>query len=386
MKKIETLRTKLDEHGIECALITSPNNIFYLLEYAPNQLSVSLNNNIATLFISSDRAVLITMDYEAEFIKQQLDSSVEVISYPTWTGIGEYNDYLTNRTIDTSTSVVSTLKTLITTTTIGVEKQSISYEFLMNFNEYETTDITSILLAMRMIKTPEEIATFKKLCKIQSNALKTVAHNIKEGISELELYEIYKQQIDQSNYCYISHWTMLCSGHNSSYLSTPTTKKIGKNDIIKFDGGVNLGFKYFTTDMSRSFIVGTNQELAKIKSVLVDAQQLIINNMRPGVTCSSLFEIGFNHVKKYYPGYVRGHLGHSISFGPSTFEPPFINPNDHTVLKPGMILCIEVPMYIANLGGMNIEDMVLVTEDGCEVLTRYVDHYEYENISNNNVL
>ncbi len=379
MKKLEKLRNIMQNNSIDNVVVTSPNNIFYLIGYAPNQLSVSLNSNIATLHITQNSATLITMDYEAQFIKQMLDEEVEAISYKTWTGIGEYNDFLSTRENITVSSSVEILKSLLVAGTVGLELDSISHSYIQNFESY--TNITQLLLEMRKVKTDEEIETFRKLCKIQTKALKQVALNIKPGISEQELYSIYKQEVANSNYCVASAWTMLCSGINSAYLSTPTNRQIHENDMIKFDGGVNLEFKYFTTDMSRSFVIGENPVLSEIKKVLVKAQQLIISNMKPGVKCSELFNIGMDYVKSHYPGYVRGHLGHSISFGPSTFEPPFINASDNTVLEPGMILCIEVPFYASDIGGMNIEDMVLITNSGHEVLTADIDHYEYEKLN-----
>ncbi len=376
MVKINKMQTLMKENNINQVVITSPNNIFYLCGYAPNQLSVSLNNNIAVLYINLEKAVIITMDYESEFIKKQVSPEIEVLSYTTWTGIGSEEEYKIERDVDTSITLIEILKRIMSNEIIGLELNSISHQFIQNFDNY--TDISNMLLSMRKIKTNEEIEIFRKLCKIQSLALKKMAHSICEGISENELIKVYRNEIFKSNYCVPSAWTMLCSGVNSAYLSTPTSRKIEKNDMIKFDGGVNLEFSYYTTDMSRSFVVGENKLLKEVKDVLVNAQRLMIENVKPGIKCSELFNIGYNYVKAIYPGYVRGHLGHSISFGPSTFEPPFISINDNTVLEAGMIFCIEVPMYIKDIGGMNIEDMVLVTEDGYEVLTNYVDHYEYE--------
>ena len=68
------------------------------------------------------------------------------------------------------------------------------------------------------------------------------------------------------------------------------------------------------------------------------------------------------------PNYSRGHFGHSIGMDDQTEEPPFIGPND-SVLEPGMVMCLELPYYPADVGGFNIEDMILVTESGHEVLT-----------------
>lgn len=377
MKKLEKFKKLLKNKGLSQVLITIPNDIYYLIGHSPNQLSVSGNSNIATLYISQDRTVLITMDYEHKFIENQVDNGVEVISYKTWTGIGTTEEYKTNREFNSGQSSIDVVKTLLTDEPLGLQLSSISYQYANNFEN--VVDISNLLFEMKMIKTDREIEEFRNLCKIQTTALKEMTKAIKVGITEKELIDVYRNSVFASNYCVPSAWTMLCSGVNSAYLSTPTNKKIEANDVIKFDGGVNMEYSYFTTDMSRSFVVGKQEELANVKRVLVDAQKLMIDNIKPGIKCSEIFEIGFNYVKNFYPGYVRGHLGHSISFGPSTFEPPFINKTDDTIMQEGMIFCIEVPLYIKDKGGFNIEDMVLVTNNGAEVLTSDIDHYEYEN-------
>ena len=87
------------------------------------------------------------------------------------------------------------------------------------------------------------------------------------------------------------------------------------------------------------------------------------------------FDLGFQFVKQEFPFYTRGHLGHSISMGPQTAEAPYISPNQDGVLQPGMILSVENPMYITGYNGFNIEDMILITEDGMELLTPLTPHW-----------
>ncbi|ARE65202.1 hypothetical protein ADH76_16055 [Enterocloster clostridioformis] len=83
----------------------------------------------------------------------------------------------------------------------------------------------------------------------------------------------------------------------------------------------------------------------------------------------------FEKADKCCTSYRRCHCGHSISLGPATAEEPYINASTNRLLEPGMVLAMEVPCYIRGVNGFNIEDMVLITEDGREVLTPKMPHY-----------
>ena len=89
--------------------------------------------------------------------------------------------------------------------------------------------------------------------------------------------------------------------------------------------------------------------------------------LRPGIEAAQLFRIGYKPLAEagLQPTVVL--LGHGL--GVDTHEPPFLVPTDHTLLEAGMVLTIEVVVYTDQLWSMNLEDMVLVTEEGCEFLT-----------------
>lgn len=88
-----------------------------------------------------------------------------------------------------------------------------------------------------------------------------------------------------------------------------------------------------------------------------------------------LYRIGYQWVKNAFPGYVRGHMGHSISLGPQTAEARIISAAETRPLEAGMVLAVEAPCYIEGKGGFNIKDMVLITETGAAVLTPLTPHY-----------
>ena len=152
--------------------------------------------------------------------------------------------------------------------------------------------------------------------------------------------------------------------------------KIQKGDVVKFDAGVNAEFDFYTTDTSRAWVMeGADPALYKLKDRLYEAQRRMIAAAKPGLPINELYHIAYDYVKEMFPSYRRGHQGHSISMGPATAEAPYINPTTTRPLEAGMVLAMEVPCYIGGVQGFNIEDMVLITEDGCEVLTPNTPHY-----------
>jgi Xaa-Pro aminopeptidase len=148
---------------------------------------------------------------------------------------------------------------------------------------------------------------------------------------------------------------------------------------VKFDGGVNAGYHYYTTDMARTYVMptaetqrGADADYAlkrRIKSVLFDALRRAEEVLGPGVKTRDVFYAGFEQVRESFGWYERGHIGHSMSIGPFTTEPPMLAPHDETVVEPGMLFAVELPCYIRGFAGFNLEDIVLVTDDGIEILT-----------------
>jgi Xaa-Pro aminopeptidase len=101
---------------------------------------------------------------------------------------------------------------------------------------------------------------------------------------------------------------------------------------------------------------------------MLDGEEAAIQRMRPGVLACEVFEAAMESARQSgVPHYRRHHCGHAI--GLDTYEIPIIRPDDHTPLEAGMTFCIETPYYELGLGGIQVEDMVLVTDSGVEMLT-----------------
>ncbi len=111
-------------------------------------------------------------------------------------------------------------------------------------------------------------------------------------------------------------------------------------------------------------------EAAELYEHLRQAHARAVEAIRPGVPASRVYEVASTAMQAAgYPGYRRGHFGHSLGLDTFHEEPPFLAPGDATRLQPGMVLAVETPFYGPDLGPVMIEDLVLVTDAGHEYLT-----------------
>ena len=237
-------------------------------------------------------------------------------------------------------------------------------------------NISDLFVFARSVKTPEEIEMFRTLCRAADAGFTAVSQMVKVGVSEQDMVRTFRETVIATGKAAPSAWSMFSTGESGSRLTIPGDAVVQKGDVVKFDAGVNAEFDFYTTDTSRSWVMdGADPALYKLKDRLYEGQRRMIAAARPGLPINELYHIAYDYVKEAFPSYRRGHQGHSISMGPATAEAPYINASTTRPLEAGMVLAMEVPCYISGVQGFNIEDMVLITEDGCEVLTPNTPHY-----------
>lgn len=392
MNNARKLRDLLAAKDLQAVLLTTPEHCYYATGLSPHQLTVSRMPGFAyaVMDIESEDNYVITMDYEAPALEGK-NSQVQVLAYDTWVGVKSKEEWLDGKDHGQVAKLRSSLDLLEelfhehgwTQARVGLELKHLPVEHFQRlkerFPDVSWQDVSDDFIFARSIKNADEINIYRQLTEASDKALLEMSRHVQVGANELDLIQIYKTACMQ-NGVYPSSWSMLGAGPNSSILQLPKDHCISEGDCLRFDGGCEAGFRFFKTDFSRTWIVGKAcPKLLESKKVLTSVQQLMIQSIKPGMRFSELFHLGFDQVKKYIPNYRRGHLGHSISLGPGTADLPHISPGEDRQLEEGMILAVEVPFYIRNYQGFNIEDMVLVKADGAEVLTYRTPHYlEFE--------
>lgn len=244
-----------------------------------------------------------------------------------------------------------------------------TYEALRRtFPENELIDCEQTLYDTRSIKHPLEIDRLRRaafLCDAgleyairhisESQTLDEVRINFEAGVDKAQR-EIPSQSVSEKTFLF-------------PHIGKGSNTTIRAGDVVKLDCGVKVDG--YWSDICRHVCVGQpNKKQMRVHGALLAGFQAGLTQIQPGNKMSDIYSAALKAVRENgLPNYSRGHFGHSIGMDDQVEEPPFIGPND-TVLEPGMVICLEVPYYPADVGGFNIEDIILIANEGHKVFTK----------------
>lgn len=219
---------------------------------------------------------------------------------------------------------------------------------------------------LRIIKNKDEILKIEKSCKLGDKTFDYILRNIKLGITEKELaFKI--EFFIKKNGGDISFPPIVAYGANSANPHhLPTAKQLIKNSIILLDFGAKLD--NYCSDMSRTIFFGkpTTEQKSIYKTVLC-AQQKAIDSLAMDIKASEIDKIARDYITSQGYKTIPHSLGHGV--GIEVHESPHLSPKSKDMLKEGMVFSVEPGIYIPNLGGVRIEDLVVLTKNGPRLLT-----------------
>ncbi len=223
------------------------------------------------------------------------------------------------------------------------------------------------LAALRQIKTSAELHAIRQAQKITDNTFAAILPRITAGRTERELMLDMEFTLRRMGSDGIAFDFIVVSGKNSALPhGVPTNKKLEKGDFITMDfGAVVNGYR---SDMTRTVALGeVSDEQRTVYTTVLAAQSAALAAIRPGIHCNAVDKIARDLLDTRYAGCFGHGLGHSV--GIDIHESPSFNTRCETPLTPGMVMTVEPGIYRTEQYGVRIEDMVVVTEDGCENLT-----------------
>lgn len=249
---------------------------------------------------------------------------------------------------------------------IGFEKNHVTY------SEYETMKdrlsaklipVENIIEDLRTIKDEQEIATIQKAVEITEKAFEHILDYIEEGMTEIQVaneLDFYMRKLGATS---VSFDTIVASGYRSAMPhGVASEKKIEQGDMITIDFGCY--YNGYVSDMTRTFALGDpGEELKQIYQIVLDANLMATEAAEAGVTGAELDKIARDYISDHGYGEQFGHsLGHGI--GLEVHEGPGINYRNKKPLEVNTIITNEPGIYVAGLGGVRIEDDLVIKEDG----------------------
>ncbi|MGI6712985.1 MAG: M24 family metallopeptidase [Bacillota bacterium] len=344
-QRVQKLRRFLQSENIDAALIVQPENRYYFSGFTGTS---------GFLFITPSSKYLLTdFRYAEQAVKQSPGSTI--ITYDK--------------------DVKDDLKVLLDRLDgkrIGIEENYLTYRQYKEFQESfkrEFLGISEQVNRIRSVKDASEIQCLKKAAFLVDQAFEYIITQIKPGISEQEIsleLEFFMRRKGASG---ASFDFIVASGERSSLPHGVAGKKIIHNgDFITMDFGCI--WQGYHSDTTRTVVMGKiDSKQADIYQIVYQAQTTALKEVRPGISCHNLDRIAREIIEKNGYGSYFGHsLGHGV--GLEIHETPRVGPDSSIVLEPGMVITIEPGIYIPNWGGVRIEDMVLVTSDGYQALTK----------------
>jgi Xaa-Pro aminopeptidase len=250
---------------------------------------------------------------------------------------------------------------------VGFEDDTITVaQFNMlktKLNGYEFVPASEAIAMERIVKTEVEIVKIAEAENVTQKALEEVIPQIKVGMSEKEVSDMITYAMLKNGAQGLAFENVVCFGETSAcpHHKPSADVLLNKNDIILVDIGARVNG--YCGDMTRTFCLGQpNARLAKMHKIVLEAQLFALKNIKAGITCREADSIAREYLIAHgFKNEFSHSLGHGI--GIQVHERPFVSPRSEEVLRENMIISVEPGVYIDGLGGIRIEDIVVVKND-----------------------
>ncbi|OHS35851.1 metallopeptidase [Staphylococcus sp. HMSC62B09] len=349
MSKIEKITKQLQHEQADAAWITTPLNVFYFTGYR----SEPHERLFALLITANGDQTLYCPKMEVEEVKNS----------PFEGKIIGYLDTENPFEIDPS----SFNKLLIESEHLTVKRQR---ELTQNFGVQHYGDIDQTIKELRNIKNESEIENIREAAKLADKCIEIGTEFLKVGVTEREVVNHIENEIKKFGVSEMSFDTMVLFGdHAASPHGTPGERKLVKDEYVLFDLGVI--YNHYCSDMTRTVKFGTPSEEAQtIYNIVLEAETNAIEAIKAGVPLQDIDKIARDIINDAgYGDYFPHRLGHGLGLEEHEYQD--VSSTNSNLLEAGMVITIEPGIYVPNVAGVRIEDDILVTENGYEILTNY---------------
>ena len=356
MNKIKQLQSYLNEMDVDAAFITNPDNVFYVSGFKSDPHERLLG-------------VMVFKDSEPFLICPQME--IPDAKNAGWTGeiVGHVDTENALEVLHrTASSKTASIKKL------AIEKSHMTVDRYEALNEFfsnpEFLALDDKVNAMRVIKDEAELEILREAAALADYAIEVAAENLREGITEIELMTEIELALKKRGVTHMSFDTTVLAGSKAASPHGKTgDRKIQKGDLVLFDLGVV--HKGYCSDITRTLAFGEpSEEQKEVYEIVRRAEAAALNAVKPGVTAAELDQAAREVIEKEgYGEFFTHRLGHGL--GISVHEFPSLHGSNNMAMEAGMVFTLEPGIYVPGKVGVRIEDDVVVTENGVEVLTNF---------------
>jgi Xaa-Pro aminopeptidase len=352
--RLERLRPLLGEAGADSLLVTTLPNIRYLTGFS---------GSAALLLVTETEALLVTDGRYRTQAAEQVEGAGVVGSVELVIGGGQaQRDAVVTAATDRGGRV-------------GLESENVSWgskrRWAGALGSVELVATAGVVERLRLVKDAGEVARMAAAAAIADAALGEILGMVGEGRSEQEVALALDTAMRRLGSDDRAFETIVASGPNAAKPhARPGPRTIGPGDPVVIDFGAT--FDGYRSDMTRTFCVGGNPapELARVFEVVAEAQAAGVKAVAAGVVSGEIDRVCRDRIAESGWGAAFEHgTGHGV--GLDIHEAPSVAQGSTAILTPGVVVTVEPGIYLAGVGGVRIEDTVVVTDQGCRPLTEF---------------
>lgn len=353
---LDRARAAAQECGLDALVLTSPENVAYVSGAAPPSQRTVRSRIAAALIPCSGPTALVAVALEEDVVRAQ--SRLDQLTL--------YREF-EQHPVDV---VADRLRHLdVADGRIGTEEAYMSVAERRRLKgalpRASLTAVDDLLSTLRQIKTPAEVARIREIGRAAQRIARDSLADAGAGTTERELAHAIQEAYGAAGG---DHLTMLVVGsgpRSAAVNAPPTNRALEPGDIVRIDIIGTKGNYY--SDVARTAVVGApTGEQQRVYDLLSEVHHSMLSELAPGVSTSDVY--GRYRAAMEAAGLPPYHfVGHGL--GISLHEEPFCRAQGSITLQPGMVLCIEPLTLLDGRFGIQLEDEVLITDTGCELIT-----------------
>jgi Xaa-Pro aminopeptidase len=362
--RLRRVREGMGRRGLDALLLyanrTHPGHVRYLTGYEPR---LGIHDSAACLVTPTRCALLTNAGFDRPATQTWLQDAVVTADYAAAA--------LELLPRDVRRMGVAGYPALPTPIYLGLRQKLADAEFL---------DASDLVLGLRRVKSPAEIALLREAARVTDAGGQAFWEFARPGITEREVLVQVEAAMKRAGSDEVSFATQVCSGpRTAQVVAFATDRVLGDGGLVQLDcGGTVQGYR---GDLSRVAFLGEPRgRLRGLLQVTVEMYERCLEQMRPGVSCGELARLAVAIAERYglggclyqSPNHARRFFGHGI--GCSYTEPPEIEPDSDVRLGENMVIVLEPILCDAAVGGVKLEDAVLITAGAPERLSRLPVH------------